>query len=72
MRHGIRCTKEGLDVNDYIYIYYIKDNKLIYDRTVSRFGGGPDRAKEAVAAHEGRGNESFYTIGTITRDSAPS
>lgn len=54
-------------VNDWIYIYVIKDNKLMYDRSVSRYGLGLSRAKTIVAQHEARGNESFYTIGTLTK-----
>jgi hypothetical protein len=55
-------------LNDWIYIYYIKDNCLIYDRTVSRSGLGPHEAKERVAINEKRGYESFYTIGTLTKE----
>lgn len=58
------------DLNDWIYIYYIKDGLLIYDRTVSRKGLGPGRAKQVVEEHEKRGHESFYTIGTIPREPA--
>ena len=48
---------------EWIYIYFIKGDCLIYDRTVSRIGLGPDRAKQVVKEHEERGNEAFYTIG---------
>ena len=58
------------NLNDWIYIYFIKDGNLIYDRTVSRTGLGPDRAKQVVEQHQKRGFESFYTIGTLTRDPA--
>lgn len=57
-------------LNDWIYIYFIKDDLLIYDRTVSRTGLGPDRAKYVVRQWEDRGYESFYTIGTIPRKAA--
>lgn len=56
------------NLNQFIYIYVIKDGKLLYDRTVSRFGLGPQRAKQVVDEHEKRGNESFYTIGTLTKE----
>ena len=34
--------------NDWIYIYVIRDDKFIYDRSVSRTGLGPSRADEVV------------------------
>lgn len=52
------------DLNQWIYIYSIKDGYLSYDRTVSRTGLGPARAKERVAELEKYGYEAFYTIGT--------
>ena len=58
------------ELNDWIYIYYIKGDLLIYDRTVSRGGLGPDRAKEVVERWKTRGYESFYTIGTLARKDA--
>ncbi len=58
------------DLNDYIYVYVIKNGKLTLDRSVSRSGLGPSRAKALVSKWEGRGYESFATIGTITRTPA--
>lgn len=59
------------DLNQWIYIYYInKENRLIFDRTVSRNEYGVRRAKEIVEQHEQRGRESFYTIGTLTKEKA--
>lgn len=58
------------NLNQWIYIHYIKDNQLIYDRTVSRTGLGPPRAKQRVAELEARGYEAFYTIGTPTKEPA--
>lgn len=59
------------DLNDWIYIYRItKCGSLIYDRTVSRYGLGPRRAKEIVKQIEERGEEGFYTIGTLPREPA--
>jgi hypothetical protein len=59
------------DLNDWIYIYRItKDGHLIYDRTVSRYGLGPKRAKDRVIEIEKRGEEGFYTIGTLTKEPA--
>lgn len=58
------------NLNDWIYIYFIKDGYLLYDRTVSRMGAGLQRAKDLVAEHEKRGYESFYTIGTTTNEPA--
>jgi hypothetical protein len=58
-------------LNDWIYIYRItKDGFLICDRTVSRYGLGPNRAKEVVKEIEKRGEEGFYTIGTLTKEPA--
>ena len=54
-------------LNDHIYVYYIKDNTLIFDRSVSRYGLGPCRAKELVVKHKSNGYESFFTIGTVTK-----
>jgi len=54
-------------LNDWIYIYFIKDGLLIYDRTVSRYGLGPSRANQRVEELNARGHESFYTIGTLAR-----
>ena len=59
------------DLNDWIYIYFIKNGVLYYDRTTSRNGSiGLMRAKQIVAEHESRGYESFYTIGTLTKAAA--
>ena len=58
------------DLNQWIYIYFIRDGFLHYDRTVSRYGIGLERAKEVVKEWEKRGCESFYTIGTLPRTSA--
>jgi len=58
------------ELNQWIYIYYIKDDLLFYDRTVSRTGLGPDRAKRRVQELEARGYEAFYTIGTLARAEA--
>jgi hypothetical protein len=60
------CSK----LNPHIYIYYIKDDCLIYDRSVSRSGLGPREAKERVTINEKRGYESFYTIGTLAKEPA--
>lgn len=57
-------------LNQWIYIYYIKDGYLIYDRTVSRGGLGPCRAKQRVEENESRGYESYYTIGNLTKEPA--
>ena len=57
-------------LNNWIYIYFIKDEYLIYDRTVSRYGLGPSRAKQRVEELNERGYEAFYTIGTLTREPA--
>lgn len=59
------------ELNDWIYIYRIdKENRLIYDRTVSRYGLGLQRAKEVVNTWKIRGYEAFYTIGTLPRKEA--
>ena len=58
------------DLNDWIYIYFIKDGELFYDRTVSRTGLGPSRAKQRVEEQEARGYEAFYTIGGLARTPA--
>lgn len=52
-------------INQWVYIYYIKDDLILYDRTVSRTRLGPDRAKRRVEELESKGYEAFYTIGTI-------
>lgn len=57
-------------LSDFIYIYFIKDGDLLYDRSVSRTGLGPDRAKERVTQLIGYGYEAFYTIGTLTKEAA--
>ncbi len=57
-------------LNDWIYIYYIRDGNLMYDRTVSRYGLGPSRAREVVDAINKRGDEGFYTIGGLAREPA--
>jgi len=57
-------------LNDWIYIYYIKNNLLLYDRTVSRTGLGPVRAKQKVQEWKERGYEAFYTIGTLPKEPA--
>jgi len=53
--------------NDWIYIYYIRDNNLLYDRSVSRTGLGPPRAKQRVKELEDLGYEAFYTIGVTVK-----
>lgn len=58
---------ESEKLNDWIYIYFIENEFLIYDRTVSRRGLGLARAKERVKHFEEKGLESFYTIGTLPR-----
>lgn len=58
------------NLNDWIYIYYIRDGLLRYDRSVSRHGLGLSRAKQVVCEWEKRGCESFYTIGTLTKTEA--
>ncbi|AUR98416.1 hypothetical protein NVP1250O_78 [Vibrio phage 1.250.O._10N.261.55.E11] len=57
-----RC-EETRKSNDWIYIYYIKDDLIICDRSVARTGLGPIRAKEVVSNFNKRGVEAFYTIG---------
>lgn len=57
-------------LNDWIYIYYIRDGKLFHDRTVSRSGLGPARAKQIVEHWKAMGFESFYTIGCLAREPA--
>ena len=47
--------------NDWIYIYFIRGDLLVYDRTVSRMM--LNRAEEVVEKWRDRGYESFYTIG---------
>tara|TARA_R110002020_G_scaffold375941_1_gene587102 strand:+ start:100 stop:321 length:222 start_codon:yes stop_codon:yes gene_type:complete len=59
-------------LNDNIYIYVILksgrgQDVAFHDRTVSRYGLGPARAKEVVDNHNKRGVESFYTIGNTFR-----
>lgn len=49
--------------NSWIYIYYVVDDKIIFDRSVSRTGLGPVRAKQKVAELEKTYGEAFYTIG---------
>lgn len=53
--------------NDWIYIYYISEcgNYTVYDRTVSRTGLGPARAKQRVEELAKIGKEGFYIIGSI-------
>ncbi len=58
------------NLNDWIYVYHIRDGFLLFDRSVSRRGLGLNRAKELVARWEQRGYESFYTIGTLTKTEA--
>lgn len=67
--HGT-YEKNGSNLNDWIYVYYIRDGLLIFDRSVSRTGLGPSRADELVKEHRARGYEAFYTIGTLTRTPA--
>ena len=57
-------------LNQWIYIYYIMNEQLIYDRTVARYGEGPERAEQRVVQLRGLGHEAFYTIGTIPRTPA--
>lgn len=54
---------------DWIHIYYIsKDGEgIIYDRTVSRTGLGPARAKQVIEQWEVAGREAFYVIGATIR-----
>lgn len=59
------------NLNDFIYIYRVStEGNLIYVSTVSRFGLGPKRAKEVVAERKAKGEEAFYTIGTLPREPA--
>ena len=58
------------NLNDWIYIYYIRNGDLVYDRTVSRTGLGPWRAKQRVEEYKSRGYEAFYTIGTLAEEPA--
>lgn len=51
----------------YIYIYFISEGKIIFDRSVSRRGLGPLRAKQVVENFEKKGVESFYTIGVTIK-----
>ena len=52
------------NLTDYIYIYYISEcGHIIYDRSVSREGLGPNRAIERVEFYKKRGKEAFFTIG---------
>lgn len=53
--------------NDWIYIYYILEDKIICDRTVSRTGLGPQRAEQVVKKWREVGHEAFYTIGTAIK-----
>ncbi len=62
--------RDKRELNDCIYIYEIRDGFLHYDRTVSRYGLGPMRAKQRVKEIEDRGREAFYTIGTLARMNA--
>lgn len=55
--------EKPIEANDWIYIYYVKDNNIIFDRSVSRTGLGPSRAKEKQEELEKIYGESFYTIG---------
>lgn len=57
-------------LSDYIYIYFIRDGELFYDRSVSRTGLGPIRAIERVTQLNSYGYEAFYTIGTLTKEEA--
>lgn len=54
-------------MKNFIYIFFIKNNETIFDRTVCRFGLGPLRAKQRVEELEKRGHEAFYTIGTLPK-----
>jgi len=56
-----------MNLNQWIYIYKIVDGFLIFDRSVSRVGLGPSRAKQRVAELEKLGHEAFFTIGTLTK-----
>lgn len=49
--------------NDYIYIYCIRGESVHYDRSVSRTGLGPPRAKQRVKELNDLGYEAFFTIG---------
>ncbi|QZI89614.1 hypothetical protein SIPHO076v1_p0081 [Vibrio phage PS34B.1] len=57
-----RC-EEVRKPNDWIYIYYINGDLIIFDRSVSRTGLGPLRAKEVVSNFNKRNVEAFFTIG---------
>ena len=59
-----------MTLNQWIYIYKIADGLLIFDRSVSRHGLGPGRAKQRVEELEKQGYEAFYTIGTVTKQEA--
>lgn len=59
-----------MTLNQWIYIYKIADGLLIFDRSVSRNGLGPSRAKHRVEELEKQGYEAFYTIGTLTKKEA--
>lgn len=56
-----------MNLNQWIYIYKIVDGLLICDRSVSRKGLGPSRAKQRVEELEKLGHEAFFTIGTLTK-----
>lgn len=47
----------------YIYIYFIDGEKIIFDRSVSRNGLGPSRAKQRVEELRNFNKEAFYTVG---------
>ncbi len=68
-KQTLQC-KPSSNLNDWIYVYYIRDDLLLYDRSVSRQGLGLNRAKELVDQWEKKGCESFYTIGTLTKKDA--
>ncbi len=54
----------SFELNDWIYIYRIsKKGFLHYDRSVSRKGLGPQKAKDRVKEIEASGDEGFYTVG---------
>jgi len=54
-------------MNPWIYIYFISNEKVIYDRTVSRTGLGPARAEQVVKRFRESGTEAFYTIGRLVK-----
>ena len=52
-----------MNLGKYIYVYYIKDDLIIFRCSVDRLGLGPNRAKQIVEEYRAKNIESFYTIG---------